>query len=452
MVRRALAVIVGLTVIGAVAAPSVTPARGQSTMSIAVQQFQNEAGAPAGVASTMSQALYRAVASSHEYTGAGNGPLPLGENLTADPFVDALSAAAKAGADELLLGSIVGASGGQVYYRLSLYRVAPVAFIGSQVFSQTYPPGDATALTASLAGNVATLAAPRQAVGTIYSTADGVKTDTGSSDGFVLGDRFNVMRGGQRMAEAQITDLRNDDATISIANAASGYTPAVGDTVVGLRPLAPTEPAPGTASSFSILGILAAAGGVLLAIGHHGQPAAPGLIGGSPTPSGSASPFSVTEQNYIDQPPNITFTFIFSALLGSASQTGIPGNTTYAYVTTQQPGSQATSPPAPLDSIGQPPTFTTITGSNNQQESQMTVNAQNLVSGETITFTFNPAITDISGNPLQPIQWVNTVSRTHHVLPSPVKHAGSNSTTPGGSGSAPPPHPLPKPPPKAPPR
>jgi len=42
--QRLAACIIGLSIIGAVAAPSASPARGDGTTSVAVVAFQNEAG------------------------------------------------------------------------------------------------------------------------------------------------------------------------------------------------------------------------------------------------------------------------------------------------------------------------------------------------------------------------------------------------------------------------
>jgi hypothetical protein len=403
--QRVIAAAIGLFIIGAVGAPPASPARGQGTTSIAVNTFQNEVGAPAGAVSDLSNALYHAVASSGRFEARGGGPLPYEKSLTSDPFIDALNSGAKAGAEELLAGSIVSMSGGQVYYRISLYRIAPVAFIASQIFSQPYPAPNAQALAAGFNSNIATLSAPRQAIGTVYSILAGVRADLGSSEGFLLGDRFNVTRGGQKVAEATISQFREDDATLSISNASPSYAPQIGDTLVGLRPLAPSLPAPPTKSSFNGFAFLAAVGGVLLAIGHHGQPGMPGTISGFPSPTPISSPFTVTGQSFIDSPPNITFTFVFNNLLSTTSQTGIGGNIAFAYVQIQQPGSQATTAPEPLQQIAPPPVFTTITGSGGQQESQMVLNAQNLVKGESLFFFFTSQITNVNGVALIPTEF-----------------------------------------------
>ncbi len=398
LLRRLVAAAIGLVVIGAVAAPVAGPARGDGVTSVAVNTFQNEAGVPAKVVSDLSNAAYRAVASSGKYAAKGGAPLGYQTTLTSDPFMEALKAAAKVGADELLLGSVVQVGGGQVYYRLSLYRVAPVSFIGSQIFSQTYPPADAQALAASFGNNLATLSAPRQALGTIYSTTAGTVADVGTEDGFSLGDRFNVLRNGQKVAEATITSIRDDEASLTISNPVSGYKPMMGDRLVGLRALPPVLPAPPNKSSFTALGFLAAVGGALLAIGHHGQPGLSGGISGTPGPT--TSPFNVLPQPVQVNLPQATFPFIFTNTLSASSITNIPAFVSYVQVNTQLP-LQPTSPPQALATFCNcTPQFTAILGPSGNPETLMTVAATNLVTGEIIFFNFFPTITDVIGNTL----------------------------------------------------
>lgn len=443
--QRFFAIAIGLVVIGAVAAPPTTPARGAGETTIAVNTFQNEANAPKNVVSDLSNALYRAVATSGKFTAKGGGPMAYKVNLMDDPFMDALRGAAMAGADELLLGSVVQVTGGQVFYRLSLYRVAPVTFIASQVFSQSYPPGDAQALVAGLASNVATLSSPRQAVGTIYSLVDGARADLGTSEGFSLGERFNVMRGGQKVAEAAISSIRENDATLTFSNASGSYQPKVGDALVGLTPLPPALPAPPTRSTFDPIGFIVAVGAVFLAIGHHGQPGTPGGgVAGSPSPS--SSPFIVTGQPFVENLPNATFTFLFSQELSATSTTGIVGNQQFAFITTQPPGSTATTPPEPFSAQGPPPTFTTVTGPGGVPETQMTFTANNLVAQEVLFFNFTTTITSLSGQPLAPNQtFTATMSLFHRPL-----GALAPKRVPSGVPTIPKPVVPPKPPPKGP--
>jgi len=430
--RRFVAAAIGLAVIGMVGAPGPGPARGDGVLSVAVNTFENEAGAPPKVVTDLSSAAYRAVASSGKYAPKGGAPLPMEPTLTSDPFMEAMRAAAKIGADDVLLGSIVQIGGGQVYYRLSLYRVAPIAFVGSQIFSAPYPPGDAQALTAALGSNLATLSAPRQAVGTIYSVTDGPVADVGSEDGFALGDHFNVMRNGQKMAEATINSIRDDDASLTISNPSSGYAPAVGDQLVGLRALPPVPPAPPAHSTFSALGFLAAVGGALLAIGHHGQPGVPG--GGSGTPLPTGSPFAVVPQAAQVNLPQVTFPFIFTNPLSTNAMTNIPAFVTYVQVNTQLPSQQATSPPETLAAFCNCTVqFQSTTGAGGNPETLMTVAATNLVSQEIVYFNFFPTITDISGNTLaQPAFFVAGPLDIHR---HPVPHARPVGPVAGGPGA-----------------
>ncbi|HYK54409.1 MAG TPA: hypothetical protein VEV38_12875, partial [Candidatus Eremiobacteraceae bacterium] len=61
--QRLAACIIGLAIIGAVAAPATSPARGDGTTAIAVETFSNEAGASGSVAVDLSDAAYRAISS-----------------------------------------------------------------------------------------------------------------------------------------------------------------------------------------------------------------------------------------------------------------------------------------------------------------------------------------------------------------------------------------------------
>lgn len=419
MLRRYVAAAIGIFIIGLAASPGTAPARGDGTTSIAVNTFENEAGAPAKVVSDLTNAAYRGVSASGRFTAKGSGPLPYHAGLTSDPFIEALHSAAATGADDVLLGSIIQVGGGQVVYRLSLYRIAPTTFVGSQVFAQPYPASDANALSAGLANNVATLDAPRQALGTIFSTTNGAVGDVGSMEGFKLGDRFNVMRNGQKMAEATISSIQDDQATLTISNAAPGYSPMVGDALVGLRPLAPVPAAPGEHTSFNPLGFIAAVGGVLLAIGHHGQPGTFSGFGGTPAPS--ASPFIITGFATNGHPPTGTIEFDFNALVSSSSQTGIQGDTTFASFVMQPPNSNATTAPAPLSQLGTVTFTTDPTGTM----SILTVGEQNGLVGGKFQISFTSAVTSTTGAALlasqtllTPFALINHSSTVMHRAPT----------------------------------
>src|SRR5450755_456436 len=298
----------GLALIAAVSAPSALPARGDAPLRLAVTTFQNQAAAPASAVNAMSAALYQSISSSSAYTATGGGPLPIKQDLVGGSFGPALDAAAKAGADEVVVGNIVQFANGQAYYSLSVYRVGSVMLVRTQVFTQSYP-SDARAMAAAFASNIATLEAPRTPVGTIYSTYNGeLDADLGSAEGFSLGQRFNVLRDGQKVAEADITRISGSYAVVSIVNAFAGYKAAIGDRLVGLnaQPAVLTPPSNG-GSGFNPLYILLTAGIALLALGHGGNPAA---ANPQPTSTGSGGLFTVGSINTTGTPqtPPITFT------------------------------------------------------------------------------------------------------------------------------------------------
>jgi hypothetical protein len=439
--RRIVAATIGISFIIAVGSPGALPARGDSRPSIAVNTFTNEAGVPQSVVNDLSGALYRAVSSSATFASAGGGPLPYEHSLTDDPFADALAAAGKAGADYLIDGSVVQNNGGTVYYRLSLYKVTPLTFVASQVFAQGYPPPNAGTLSSGMQSNVSTLMSPRQAVGTIYSTNNGVRADVGTGEGFALGEKFWVTRNGQNVAQATITSITDDEAVLSISDASNGYSPEVGDGLLGMTPLPPALNAPPAKSGFDPLAFVVGVGAVLLAIGHHGQPATPG-IEASASPSPGSTPFYLVSNIATGTVPNETITFTFSQLFSSATATGVTADETYAYYTLQPPGNSATTPPAPLASLGET-NVTTTTGTLGQSESVVSVGTSEagLVTGEPITFTFTTAMTDQFGDVLAQTQVSGTLEKMRKSL-SFVPKKSVGPVVPGPQGPVPP-KPLP---------
>ena len=446
--QRLAACIIGLSIIGAVAAPATSPARGDGTTSVAVVTFQNEAGTGGNVAEDLSNAAYRGVSATSGFVTRGGGPLAYPKSLTDDPMIDALAEAAKAGADDMLIGSVIQTGGGQAYYRLTLYRVAPMAFISSQVFSQPYPSGNSAALAAGFASNLAALTATRTATGTIYSTTDGPVADVGSEAGFQMGDKFAVTRNGQRMADATITSIREDDATLTISNAVPGYQPQVGDSLVGSRAMGAVPPAPAQKSGFNPLALLAVAGAALLAIGHHGQPGA--FCSSCVAPSPSATSFVISSFAKNGEPPSGTFTFTFSQPVNSTSQTGIAGSQTYAYFVLQPIGSNATTPPAPLSQFGNTsfdPTGTIMT---------LGMQGSGLVQGEMYEISFTSSVTSTAGASLiAETTGLQTLDRIFHkslTVKPKVGPVAPGPAAPGGKPGVPKVPPGgPKPPPNKPP-
>ncbi|HYK54062.1 MAG TPA: hypothetical protein VEV38_11080, partial [Candidatus Eremiobacteraceae bacterium] len=380
------------------------------------------------------------------FSARGGGPLGYPKTLIDDPFMGALSDAAKAGADELLLGSVIQSSGGQVYYRLTLYRVAPMAFIGSQVFSQAYS-GNSGSLVSGISSNLEALAAGHRGTGTIYSTTAGAMADVGTEEGFSVGDTFAVTRNGQQMADATITSIRDDDGMLSISNAVPGYQPAVGDNLTSTKSMPPL-PAPPPHSGFNVFALLAAAGGALLAIGHHGQPAVPCTSCATALPS--MLPFVILNFGVSGQPPTGTITFTFSQPVNATSQTGISGSQNYASFTLTPGGGTATTPPAPLSAFGSVAFDTTGT--------IMTLGEQGsgLVTGEGYQITFTTLVTSSLGQPLGPpfTTGPQTFSIFRHgikIVHPKVGPVAPGPVTPGKPGNPKNPPPGPKPPPANPP-
>jgi len=307
-----MAVSVVLAVAAAAATPFAPPARGDAPLKLAVYGFENSASAPKATVNAMGISLYQAIGSSGKFTAVGGGPLPVQLDVSGSSFVPAVQAAAKVGADDVVVGNIVQAGGGTISYSLSIYRVVDVALVRSQIFTQNYPAPDARSMGAAFASNVATLEAPRTAMGTIYSTYNGeLDADLGTAEGFHLGQRFNVVRGGMKVAEADISSINDSYAIVTISNATPGFKAQLGDRLVGLESqpavISPHENTSGFSPLYTLLGL----GLVLAAIGQHGQAAA---FVPQPIASGGAGSFTVTNLSVVgtEQQQPITFTFTFS--------------------------------------------------------------------------------------------------------------------------------------------
>jgi hypothetical protein len=310
---RLLAVSAVLAVAGVAATPMAPAARGDAPLRLAVMSFQNSANAPAATTNAMSVALYQAIATSGKFTAVGGGPIPLKLDNSGSTFGPAIDAGSKAGADEVVVGNIVQLGGGTVSYSVSIYRVTDVALVRSQIFSQTYPAPDSRSMSAAFASNVATLEAPRTAEGTIYSIYKGeLDADLGTAEGFRLGERFNVLRNGQKVADADISSITDSYAVVTISNASPGYKPAIGDRLVGLEPMPAVIPPHENTSGFNAIYALLGVGAALFAIGQHGQPAG---YNPQPVPSGGTGTFTVSNLTVTGTPqtPPVTFVFTFSA-------------------------------------------------------------------------------------------------------------------------------------------
>src|SRR4029077_12324543 len=182
------------------------------------------------------------------------GAPPAKGDFVGGNFEPAIEAAAKVGADQVVVGNVVQSDGGKIYYSLSIYRVTDVALVRSQIFSQGFPPTDARSMSAAFGSNLATLEAPRTAEGTIYDIVNGeLHADLGAAEGFKLGQRFNVLRAGQKVGEASIAKITDDFAVVTIANSTAGYQPAIGARFVGLEPQPAVIPPHEVTSGFSPL-------------------------------------------------------------------------------------------------------------------------------------------------------------------------------------------------------
>lgn len=413
-------------------------ARG-SGPTVAVTEFTNDGGAPASTVSTLGNALYGAVDQSGKYTAVGGGPLKVPNPMReGDSLVNALDAARHVHAEEIITTDLISVTGGTITYRLTAYRVDPVAFIRSQIFTQSSLAGPA--LTAGFVTNLSTLHAPRTAVGTIYSLIGGVKADMGAAAGFNLGDQFNVVRSSQKVAEAKIVSIDLNTATLDIYNASSGYKPQIGDQLVGIgvQPAVPPA-ARSNPNTFNIIGILFATGAALLAI-HHPSAGAPPVP--SPQPSSTSAAFTVSFNSKSGSPPSESFIFIFSQTVNTAGIV-FTNNTFVSYQKTNG-GTVITPAGTPVTNLGgAPPSFSA-------GNTQLTINSSTLNPGDVLTFSFTSSIKSVGGASLQANTLTVSAAFAHH----PIPHARVVNPVPvpaPGGVLAPPPHgggprPQPQPP------
>jgi len=412
-------------------------ARG-SGPTLAITEFTNDGSAPASTVSTLGNALYAAIDQSGKYTAVGGGPLHIQNPLReGDSLVNALEAARRVHAEEIITTDLISVTGGTITYRLSAYRVDPVAFIRSQIFTQSSLAGPA--LTAGFVTNLSTLHAPRTAAGTIYSVDGGVKADMGAAAGFSLGDQFNVVRSSQKVAEAKITSIDLNTATLDIYNASAGYKPQIGDQLVGIGTQPAVPPAPrSNPNTFSIIGILFATGAALLAVHHPsaGAPPAP-----SPTPTSSSSAFTVSFNSKSGSTPSESFIFFFSQTVNT---TGIVfTNNTYVSYEKMNGGSVITPAGTPVTNLGgAPPSFSS-------GNTQLTINSSTLNPGDVLIFSFTSAITSVGGASLSANTLTVAAAFAHHPIPharviNPVPiPAQGGVLVPAPHGVGPKPQPLP---------
>jgi hypothetical protein len=409
-------------VIACAAIASAPAARG-STPTIAVTEFANDAGAPQATLDTLGTAAYAALGQGGKFTPVGGGPLPVKSSTGGDLLVSALDAAKKAGADEIITTDLLTASGGTITYRMSAYRVDPLAFIRSGTFTQSSM--SPASLTAGFATNLATLHAPRTASGTIYSLDQGIKGDFGEATGAQLGDMYNVVRDGQKVAQAKVVGIDLNSANLEIVNPTPGYKPRIGDQLVGIGPQPAIPPAAHTgANTFSIWALAAATGAALLALGNnHGQGA---TIGPKPSPTSTGiAGFSVTPTGQSGSPPNESFTFNFSQPVNTSGITFA----TPVFVSFEKTngGTVIVPPNTPVTTLGGPyPTFS----SGNQT---LTINTTTLLPNDHVIFTFNSTIVSTFGTALTPtnISFTAAAARIPAARVHAARPAVHGAVTPG---------------------
>lgn len=397
-----------------VGAPPASPARGDDVPTVAVMTFDNSAKVPAATVDALSNALYRAASSSTRVRVVGSGPLTYARAVDGDPFGGALAAAGKSGAEQFLLGDVVRSDAGGVMFKLSAWRVEPLAIVRFQVFNAPAPLSDANALAAALGKDIQTLYAPRSARGTIFSVADGkAHADTSLSEGFTAGMRFNVLRNGRKVADATIDGIDYAEAIVAIANPVAGYKPAIGDQIVGIDPL-PAAVAPPAREGFNPIWLLVGAGAIALAVSHSGT--APQPNQGSPQPSSSPSVFSVSEELPSGSPPGqVIFRFDFTKSVDPAVHNPQSDATAASFSITR--GTTTICPNQPLSQLGLVTLGTGSAGPNSQlQVTSSSGSACALQPGDVVTFTFTNAIVDMLGNHLTPNTFSNALGVARHPL------------------------------------
>lgn len=389
---------------------SIAPVRADVT-TVAVIQFENDAGAPASVVDSLSESLYRAMAQSPNFTVKGSGPIVVNAGIDKESSAAQFRAAANAGADHMLVGDVVAYGGGSVTFRLASYRVSPMAIVRSRSFTQSYPPVNGQALVASLSADVASLEAPRAGTATIYAIKGSeIDADAGSADGFHVDQRFSVIRNGQKLADAAIVTIHDAYAVVGISNESRGYRPAVGDRLVSQESQPPLVPVNTAAGGFNPIYFLLGAAAIVVAI------AAKGSVGSfpspTPMPSSSAGVFTVSQLTFSGT-TNPTIVFFFSRPVSVTDFTSIATDTSRASVTPRIGGvTQATTTLLNLGSA--------IFDATHQQLTVMDTNGSTTLTniGDSLTFNFTSVIQDTTAHFLTP----NTIAftRTSSVARQPV--------------------------------
>ncbi len=450
---RVLAVLSAFACIAVSLVPGVPAARGAGAIAIAVISPQNSAGVAPPVLSQVAQALYEGVVATGRYDVKGGGPINVQVASDGDATTAALAAASQAEADQVLITDVLRLTSGKIIYRMTIYKVSPVTFGRSQIFQQVFPASDAHAFAAQFGNDLATLEAPRTNTGTIFAVGpSGIQADTGEANGFHLGQRFNVVRSGKKVAEAQITQITGTDAVVEILNPSPSYQPEIGDLLISQEP----GPAIPTATenhsnngALDVLALLVGVGAALLAIGHNGSaatvncppptPSGAACVTASPTGTGAGS-FTVALTNTsIANPKSPIFTFNFSKPVLNASTFAF-GDVSMISVTDQ-------IPPAPPISTTAVSVFAGATANCVFDGTGMVLTCTvlgQLVSGHVYFINFSPSILATDSTALTPNIFRYPPSGTIQSIiakpaASPAAHApqqGSGTTgAPGNNGS-----------------
>jgi hypothetical protein len=360
---RVLAVFTALACITVAVMPMPRPARGAGSVSLVVVSPENSGHVSAAILSQVAQAMYDGVVATGRYDVRGGGPIKVQPANDGDVTSAALAAGSHAGAQQVVISDVVQVGDGKILYRMSIYRVDPVMFGRSQVFQQHFPASDPRVFSSQFGTDLAALEAPRTPTGTIYQVTGGILADLGSSVGFHLGQHFNVVRNGRKVAEAQIAQISDDYATMQIVNPSPNYQPQVGDLLISQEPGPAIPPVSGGGgggnSALGIIGLLVGVGAALLAIGHGGTAAAVLCPGPTPSGSGCVSPTPTGTGSFTVQqtglnntiPLKPTFTFTFTKPVKNAATFNF-NDVTLLFVQAQPPPPSTLQPPMPLNTLG----------------------------------------------------------------------------------------------------
>ena len=441
---RALAVFTALACIAVAVMPMPRMARGAGSVSLIVVAPENSGHVSATVLSQVAQAMYDGVVGTGRYDVRGGGPVKVQPSNDGDVLSAALSAGSRAGAQQVVTSDIIQTGDGKIVYRMSIYHVDPIVFGRSQVFQQHFPASDPHVFASQFGTDLAALEAPRTPTGTIYQVTGGIFADTGSSTGFHLGQRFNVVRGGKKVAEAQIAQISDAYATMEILNPSPNYQPQIGDLLISQEPGPAIPPATGGGgggnSALSIIALIAGVGAALLAIGHNGTaatvlcpgptPSGPSCV--TPTPTGSGSGFTVVLSALNNSNPlKPTFTFQFSKPVANAAT--LSGDVARLDVQAQPPPPSTLQPPMPLNTLGG------ASGTFDATNTVFTVVVNgSLTAGYAyfINFTNLITATDLSTLTFTAIRYPSSGTLASFTRPLNTGSSGLNPSAPGNTGGS----------------